>query len=376
MQASLSGDSDLDILFDSKQKSKIETSLLSIGFKRFESIRQKQYQDVVDYFKLDQDSGKLIHLHAHFKLRMGKPFLKEYDLNLEQKILNSRLFNTQYDTYCIHPNYQLILLYLIESLKLRTRDRIRSLFKRKRKLSLKTMSEYQWLKTKANPTEVRYILHEILKHPAPVCSLIENELSLPLLFKLANDFEQEFSDSIEYPGIIGALTRWYRELVLLGKKALVKILGYPIPLSRVNPNGGRVLVLYGNDKTIANALEAIQNVFSKKLDVLRVSFGTSSDHQIALSRSDKSKLKRMLRAKAKGMLVLCDQFPLDPEATVDKAFQQFFPDIIFKWQEDESTPYEKTFHDWNNWLKVVPINPNTSFDRLRDVLNTEIWKLL
>jgi hypothetical protein len=78
LAASMAGDTDLDVLFDEKQKEEIESLLNTLGFKRFDAIRQKQYKDIVDFLCLDAQSGKIIHLHTHYRLTMGEPYLKGY----------------------------------------------------------------------------------------------------------------------------------------------------------------------------------------------------------------------------------------------------------------------------------------------------------
>src|SRR6478735_3875402 len=123
LAASMTGDTDLDILFDETQKDKTIEVLHELGFKRFHSISEKEYKDIEDFLGLDLESGKIIHVHAHFRLTMGEMYLKGYQLNFEDKILETRYFNETYGIYCSSPAFELILLYTIEALKLRHRDK-------------------------------------------------------------------------------------------------------------------------------------------------------------------------------------------------------------------------------------------------------------
>ena len=55
LQASLSGATDLDILFCKKQKKKIETILRNLEFKLFYAVKEKQYKDIHDFlFTLEE----------------------------------------------------------------------------------------------------------------------------------------------------------------------------------------------------------------------------------------------------------------------------------------------------------------------------------
>src|SRR5688572_30060788 len=65
---SMTGESDIDILFDENQKAKLEPVLNKLGFKKFNAIKPKQYRDIVDFLALDLESGKVIHLHTHYRL--------------------------------------------------------------------------------------------------------------------------------------------------------------------------------------------------------------------------------------------------------------------------------------------------------------------
>ena len=111
LAASMSGDTDLDILFDEKDKAAFKIIMSKHGFKRFTPAKEKQYRDIDDYIGLDFSSGKLIHLHTHFKLTLGESYLKGYQLNLEQKILDSRVFDVDFGIYRIEPAFELILLF-------------------------------------------------------------------------------------------------------------------------------------------------------------------------------------------------------------------------------------------------------------------------
>ena len=99
LDASMSGDTDLDILFKEDQKEKIESILNEFDFKLFHAIKQKQYKDIVDYIGIDLPSGKIIHIHTHYRLTMGEPYLKGYQFDFEDKILETRIFNEEFGIF-------------------------------------------------------------------------------------------------------------------------------------------------------------------------------------------------------------------------------------------------------------------------------------
>ena len=111
LSASMVGATDLDVLFDMKEKEKIESLFNSLNFKRFTAIKQKRYKDIVDFIGLDLETGILIHLHTHYRLTLGESYLKGYQLDIESRILESRIFNEDFGIYCINPSYEYILLF-------------------------------------------------------------------------------------------------------------------------------------------------------------------------------------------------------------------------------------------------------------------------
>ncbi|HET9485934.1 MAG TPA: hypothetical protein VFO54_00785, partial [Chryseosolibacter sp.] len=60
LKASVSGESDIDVLFDQTQKDALESTIKSLGFKEFVAIKPKRFRDVVDFLALDAESGLVV----------------------------------------------------------------------------------------------------------------------------------------------------------------------------------------------------------------------------------------------------------------------------------------------------------------------------
>src|SRR5688572_13778220 len=210
--ASMSGDTDLDILFDENDKSILEQELKHLGFKKFNSITQKQYRDIEDYIGLDFPSGKVIHLHAHFRLTLGEPYLKSYQLNFQNKILSSRVYNHQLGIYCIQPAFELILLYFREALKMRHRDVIRMYLFNKIDCSENSVREYNWLKARCSEKEIEQILQSIFDHPCEMYYLIRGKFNFKTLHKLSNLLKGRLKDQRFLSPLNALISRWYREV--------------------------------------------------------------------------------------------------------------------------------------------------------------------
>lgn len=355
---SLVGDSDLDILFDEKQKNQLELLLHGLGFKEFNAAWQKRYKDVSDFIGLDIPSGRIIHLHAYFKLTVGKLFLKPYQLNLEERVLNSRIYNEKFAIYCSDPAMELLLLYFSEALSLRHRDIARIYLFNRIQYKGKTLQKYLWLKQKTTDIQIEGILKDFFINYRPISELVSGEFNRMQMKKLAVLLRKEFQHHHLYSSSSAFLLRWYREFTVKALKKISNLLYLPLISQRINPRGGLVIAVIGADGSGKSTITAnLQETFRQKLDVYPIYFGRgdgkmswirkllkSAKEVLAPSRSRGKAEKRgvkalsiektsfvadvyrcmqallvayekyrnlrlMQEARAKGMLVICDRFP-------------------------------------------------------------------
>ena len=106
------GEEDLDILFDSDQRSDVHDILIGMGFRLFNAPSYKKYPGIDDYISIDGETGNLLHVHAHFKLLLGETGIKSYHLPWEKELLKTRVWNEKYCIYVSKPVMELLLLYI------------------------------------------------------------------------------------------------------------------------------------------------------------------------------------------------------------------------------------------------------------------------
>jgi hypothetical protein len=357
LNASMTGDTDLDVLFDEKQKDQLLLLLEELGFKKFDSIKEKQYKDIEDFIGLDFQSCKVVHLHAHFRLTMGEAYLKGYQLDLEEKILNSRVFDETFGIYCTNPAFELILLYFREALKIRNRDIAMMYLKNKVQYHGNILNEYNWLKQKCTDQEIEEILKTLFVNYQPIYELVVGKFNRKELLKLSALIKKEFKSHRLFSPSKALMLRWYREVSVKLYRKSSRLLNRPIISQRINPRGGLVIAVIGADgsgkSTVIANLEA---TFRKKLDVYRIYLGRGDGKiswarrmllglkkRVVAPKAEKQKkkpelgtatkkkgliasiykciealivanekrknLKLMHTAKKKGMLVICDRFP-------------------------------------------------------------------
>jgi hypothetical protein len=465
LDASMLADTDLDILFDKKEKNKVEVILGQLNFKKFKSIPEKQYRDIEDFIGLDIQSGKVVHVHAHFRLTLGEIYLKSYQLNFEDQILDTRIYDESSGIFCIHPAFELILLYFREALKLRNRDALKLFFNKKVQHSASIRVEYNWLQKRVTDAESKAILESLFADPSVVLDLVTGKFSRKELLTLSAFLKKEFRSQRMYDPVKAVFKRWYREISLKTRRKLQKMFNQPVLSRRVNPRGGFIVAVIGADGSGKSSVIAdLHATFKTKLDVYKIYFGrgdgkaslfrklllnsknkirgngkrikilkpASGDvnkkgllfniykcaEALSVAWEKKANLKRMQKAKDRGMLVICDRFPQNQiEGYNDGPLLGYFvksrnfilrtisnlekriyasanlhqPDLLFKLIADvdivearkpNETPRELLIAkiegikklQLGNTERVVTIDASLPFDMVIRKIKTDIWK--
>lgn len=357
LDASMTADTDLDILFNENQKDELEVLLMKLGFKKFDSIRQKQYKDIEDFIGLDLHSGKVVHLHSHYRLTLGEPYLKSYQLDLHNKILEGRVWDDEFGIYRSDPNMELILLFIREALKIRNRDVIKMYLKNKIYYSANLIREYNWLKQRCSNEDIETILKGIFTNYLPVFFIVFGKFNRIELLKLSVIIKKEFSKYRQFTPLSALARRWYREVSVKFYRKTSRLLNRPIMSHRINPRGGLIIGVVGADGSGKSTVTAnLHKTFEKKLDVYKIYFGRGAGRvslprkilfgfkklfvrdqsqkqskesckkvsgarkgfianvykcieALIVANEKRNNLALMQVAKKKGMLVICDRFP-------------------------------------------------------------------
>jgi len=387
------GDTDLDILVNRSQRS-ISSELLSAAdFKRFVPMPAVAYPGVEDWIGFDRDTGRLIHLQIHWQLIAGEPDLKGYHLPWEYEILSTRIFNNEYGIFTTSPEMEMLLLLTRICLKHRFRDNLLLIGKKYPKQGL--MHEYQWLYERADLAKTIELSGTLLS--VQTSAYIEDLLS-------SKDFDnRKFNvlrksvkrDLVSYKtyGIVdGTVRRWRREscrliLTFVSKRMGVLTVGRRIPAA-----GGLVIALIGADGAGKSTLaKDMTKWLGWKLDVSRIYFGSGEGfpliirkvmtwykaiiyrifqfrspknidsnlfyhlltvlYALSLAQAKYIKVRKVYRARNKGMVVICDRYPQDQFAgfndgpLLSDLNKLGFPwDILANWER----------HIYKKMLKNIP----------------------
>ena len=150
---SLAGRTDLDLLVDPKHQTDLEQIIFDQEIKKILASSSRQYPGLEHYLGFDHDTGRLFHLHVHYKLVLGEQFVKNYHLPIEEKFLDAT--QEKFGVKIPVPEMELVILSIRALLKYRDRDVIKDVFHiRHPGIPEHILQELLWLLNQTTPADV------------------------------------------------------------------------------------------------------------------------------------------------------------------------------------------------------------------------------
>ena len=364
LRRGLAGQTDLDILVDRRQAGAVELALLESGFRRFRPALATEYPAVEDYIGFDAGKGRLLHVHLHYRLVLGEKHLKNYQLDFGDTLLSARIADPTTGVYKSDPHHELYLLLLRATLKIRLRDFAMALCGRPY-FRADMQQEFLWLLGQTQPSRLEAIARHELGARAAGCvaGLLTSGPSIWRLRALRSCAVERLSWHARSGPLSARTTRLLRELYAVAGALNRRILRRPVPFRRTCPSGGFSVAFLGTHGAGKSTVtEEIRRWLAWKLDVHVVYFGSGAGPSsllrwpmkvlwrvlrrapvgrrpgvpqepnrtapgrdwstegswlglarvawaLALALEKRSKLKSYLRARSRGMIVICDRYP-------------------------------------------------------------------
>ena len=271
LDASLSGETDLDLLFDRSGAHALARVLDGVGFKHFISLPGRGYAGIDDWIGMDAATGRLVHAHVHYQLTVGEQFLKGFRLPWESTVLATRQWDESAGLYVADPNVELVLHAVRATLKIRRRDRLYGWFGQTYARG-DTLREFRWLAQRMTPQRLMEIAAALVG-PAAMPTVLDlaraRDLPLKGLLELRARAEPPFSTYRLFSPWQAQLRRWRIELQSRAERLSRRLIRSPWARPRMPPGGGLSIALVGGDgagkSTIARA---VSNWMSRQAVVL------------------------------------------------------------------------------------------------------------
>jgi thymidylate kinase len=351
LEAGLNGKTDLDILVDKKDFVNINRILLVLGFKRTNTIDYLDYNSVEDFIGFDNETGEIIHIHLHYELILGKKFIKEYHLPFEKLVLDNRIFNKKNNIYIIDPNLEIILLIIRRAFKSSFFNKNKNIFPEDEK------KEYLWLLDKIDINDIKKFASILVnEYFAQLILEFINREKYTTFSKIKKIVNKEFKIYSLYSNICSLFKYIINKSRAAKNYIKNKIFDMPVIYRRGFKDGGIIVAFLGVDGAGKSTLiQEINKWISWKVDTQHIYFGSGDGKSsllrlplrfvaklrsklkgnvvsnsrkkdrkkkkniffrimkviwaLTLALEKKKKLKKMWKARTKGMVVLTDRYP-------------------------------------------------------------------
>jgi thymidylate kinase len=360
LEAAVQGITDLDILFDANQYNQVLKIMNDSGYQLFIAPWYSRYDGIVDFIGIDRDTGRLVHIHAHFKLVLGEKGMKSYHLPWEEDILATRIKDPGSQIFCSAPELELLLLMIRYSFKFQKRV-VRNT------IHNSDISNYQreadWLKKRvAIEVLIREARARIGEQAVPIVEKIYySEVNEMYFRELERIIKNRYKSKRRYGTVHSFLRRYIRKTFYNYRKILFKIgISDYVPRRTISGRGSIISFLGADGSGKSTLSAAISRELRKKIDVLYLYMGSggepvslqrhivrnlirmskviikarnggnkyntfNNNHNprnnsiikqvklfllcLTIAHEKRSKLKKAFKAKNKGVIVICDRYP-------------------------------------------------------------------
>jgi hypothetical protein len=157
LDRSASGDNDLDLLVHRADGQRFAEVLARLGFREARLPPAREHPGVSHHYALDGESGRFVHVHAHFQLVLGDDTTKNYRLPIELPYLASVQDGGIFPVPA--PEYELAIFVVRMMLKHATWDAVAF---GKGRLGSAERRELAWLLARADLDATRSVVHDHL----------------------------------------------------------------------------------------------------------------------------------------------------------------------------------------------------------------------
>jgi hypothetical protein len=271
--AALTGLSDLDLLVAKADRQQAVELLLAQGFKLLSSVQAHDEPALLDLLGYDLPSGRLVHVHLHFRLLLGSSLLKLWRPPWDRAVLTHAVWHPSLPVRVMDVTTEATLLLARSCLEF---DRLDVVALRQwRVMAAKFATDRKALAPQLERNEVRRRAAELLgaAMAEPVADTVCR--GDPPSSELRRELRAQLASYRSAGRLQGRLSLAGRSLLFLGRSLNKRFIHVPRPWSHRILGGGVVVAVLGVDGSGKSTLvRALRDWAGAEMDVLPLYFGT------------------------------------------------------------------------------------------------------
>jgi thymidylate kinase len=304
VHAVLSGEADLDLLIAREDQHRARAILLERGLKQFPDLANRDHPAVSSYLGYDEPSGRIVHLHVHFRLVVGEKLFKNYRLPWEAAILGRAVLHPMLPIPMLDPASEALVLVVRAALEMSRADPIglRHWGATKQKFEL----DCEGLARRLDRSDLRKRAGELFVGDLAdmVVDAVFSGRPLEHQRYLRRRIRRELAAHRAYTNVEARLRSWTRAVLWAAGGLNERVLHAPRSWRRRAPGGGCVAAVIGVDGSgKTTVVTAIRAWLGSEVDVMPIYFGTGAGRPALLLLPFKIMvpvITRLLRTKPRG----------------------------------------------------------------------------
>jgi hypothetical protein len=300
----LAGHSDLDLLVAKADQHRCEIILLENGLKLFPTMPCRDHPALLSFLGYDDLTGRLVHVHLHFRLVVGERLLKNYHLPWEEVILARAILHPTLPVMILDPPSEAILLSVRSCLELRLQDPVA--LRHWRATTRKFARDRRTLRARVDRVAVHDLAATLLnEHIAnAIVDVVYGDKPLEDQRSLRRQVEAFLAPYRTYNMVEAHMRAAWRAILWIAGGINKQFLHLPRPWGRRAPGGGAVVAIVGLDGSGKSTIvAAIMDWLKPEIDAVPMYFGTGDGRPSLLLLPFKKVLplvSRVLRTRPKG----------------------------------------------------------------------------
>lgn len=271
----LTGEADLDLLVAKEDQHRGQAILLGQGLKLFPAVACRSHPSILSYLGYDEPSGRIVHLHLHFRLVAGNSLLKNYRLPWEEAVLARAVIHPTLPIRILDPTDEALLLIVRSCLESRWSDPIA--FRDWRTVKDKFALDRRELAARVGRSTFASRAAELLDHDLAdmLADAIYGEPTQQDQRRIRRRLQSHFAAYRTYNALEAGLRSLGRAALWAAGSLNKRFYWAPRPWSRRAPGGGCVVAVLGVDGSGKSTVVAtIREWLGQEVDLVPIYFGT------------------------------------------------------------------------------------------------------